>query len=244
MTTIGTIEMTSAALGQGLTYTIFLPNLADSGPGPYPVLMQLHGRLGSHRDWLYRSNLLEHLGKLPLVVVMPDGADYMWSNMYPTIPYEEFLLKELRENVTANFPVQKERPWAIGGLSMGGYGALRLGLKYPDKFCSVYAHSSPVHTQEDMATWPNDFTPEIMNDLDCYYLASQTDPARMPRYSFDCGTEDEGTIGDNRKYHAYLQELNLPHQYHEYRGAHTWAYWNEHVREALQQHAEVFKLKG
>ncbi|HEX2915440.1 MAG TPA: alpha/beta hydrolase-fold protein [Chloroflexia bacterium] len=243
MTTIGTVEMTSQALGQVTTYTIFLPERAFSGPGPYPVLMQLHGRFGGHRNWLYNSNLLNYLGNTPLVVVLPDGADHMWSNMYPTIPYEEFLVKELRENVEDNFPVRKGSPWAIGGLSMGGYGALRLGLKYSDKFCSVYAHSSPVHTREDMASWPNNFTPKIMDDLDLYYLAEHTDPARLPRYSFDCGTEDTAAIGDNRKFHAHLEKLALPHEYHEYPGQHNWQYWNKHVQTALRQHTAVFGIE-
>lgn len=243
MTTIGTIEMTSPALGQRTTYTIFLPDEAESGPGPYPVIMQLHGRFGGHRDWLYNSNLLNYLGNLPLIVVLPDGSDYMWSNMYPTIPYEEFLIKELRENVEHNFPVKPGNKWAVGGLSMGGYGALRLSLKYHGRFCSVYAHSSPVPTQQEMASWPNNFTPQLMADLDLYYWAAQTNPASMPRYSFDCGTEDEAAIGDNRKFHAHLEKLGLLHEYHEYPGEHNWAYWNQHLQTALRQHTEVFGIE-
>ena len=74
--TVGTIEMFSPALGQTLTYTILLPDF-DRWPGPYPVLMQLHGRGGSHRDWLYRTNMLNYLDSLPIAVVLPDRADHM-----------------------------------------------------------------------------------------------------------------------------------------------------------------------
>ena len=241
--TTGTIEMTSPALGQKITYTILLPDF-NEWPGPYQVLMQLHGRSGSHRDWLYHSTLLNYLDHLPLVAVLPDGADHMWSNMYPTIPYETFLIDEIKAHVEATFPVRKGEPWAIGGNSMGGYGALRLGLKYPASFCSIYAHSSPVHTQEQMREWPNDFTPEILADLDLFHLADQTNAAKLPRLAFDCGTEDAASLPDNRDFHAHLEKLGLPHEYHEAPGSHNWQYWNARLPLALRQHLGVFGLPG
>jgi enterochelin esterase-like enzyme len=78
--------------------------------------------------------------------------------------------------------------------------------------------------------------------MDCYRLAEQLDPATMPRLGFDCGTEDD-LLGDNRNLHTLLERRKLPHTYNEHPGAHTWDYWDLHVRTALKQHAEVFNIQ-
>jgi putative tributyrin esterase len=235
---IGTIQMNSRALERSVTYTILLPDPAEVGDGPYPVLVQLHGRNGSHTRWLSNSNLNTYAKNLPLIIVLPDGANSLWANLHPTARYEDFIVQDLWEHINATFSVRKDSPWAIGGLSMGGYGAIRLGLKYPEKYCSIYAHSSVIPNHEELTTaWP-----ERAADLDCYRLASEIAPAKLPRLSFDCGTED-GLLEHNQRFHTHLQELGLAHSYAEYPGAHTWDYWDLHVQAALLQHAEVLNIQ-
>jgi S-formylglutathione hydrolase FrmB len=243
---IGTIQMKSRALDRTVTYTILLPDPAEVGEGPYPVLVQLHGRNGNHTRWLYNSNLHTYAKNLPLIIVLPDGANSLWANLHSTLRYEDFVVQDLWEHINATFPVRKDSPWAIGGLSMGGYGAIHLGLKYPEKYCSIYAHSSVIPTYDELLTsWMEQLTfitPERATDLDCYHLAEEIEPAKLPRLSFDCGTED-GLLEHNQRFHAHLQELGLAHSYAEYPGAHTWDYWDLHVQEALRQHAEVLNIQ-
>jgi putative tributyrin esterase len=242
LSNVGTIDMQSRALDFRVTYSILLPEPDVVGPGPYPVLVQLHGKSDAHTAWLYKSNLVRHVKQLPLIVILPDGGNYFWCDLTPAARYETFIMQDLWSHVTAMFPVRKDSRWAIGGLSMGGFGALRLGLKYPDRFCSIYAHSSYIPTQDDLLTWPDPPSTQVRADMDCYELAGKIDPATLPRLSFDCGVDDD-LIEHNRRFDALLTKLKLPHTYAEYPGGHDWDYWDRHVRSALRQHAEVFNIE-
>lgn len=113
---------------------------------------------------------------------------------------------------------------------MGGYGSLKLGLKHPDRFASIYADSSKVD-------WRN-------SRLELSLLAPPQDVVGLdskPAISFACGTEDE-LLQENRWLHSELDKLSLEHDYVEFDGGHDWDYWDLHVQEALEQHAEILRL--
>ncbi len=218
MHAVATVEFESAALGRVTTYTALVP---DGGAPPFAVLYQLHGASDDHRAWLYKSSLVRYVEGLPLVVVMPSGenSDYVDA-------WERLVVDDLPAHVARTFRVREGRA-AIGGLSMGGYGAIRLGLKYADRFASIFAHSSRLPVGGD--------------DRDVDVVAARVDRARMPALAFDCGTEDH-LLADSRRFHARLEALGLPHQYREHPGAHTWDYWDAHVREAIEWHKDALKL--
>ena len=220
MHAVATVEFASAALGRTTTYTAFVP---DAGEPPFAVLYQLHGASDDHRAWLYKSSLLRYVEGLPLLVVMPSG-----ENSYYVDAWERLVVDELPAHVARTFRVRPGRA-AIGGLSMGGYGAIRLGLKYAERFASIFAHSSRL--------------PESGDDRDVGVVAARVDRATMPALAFDCGTEDH-LLDDSRRFHARLEALGVPHQYREHPGAHTWDYWDEHVREAIAWHARALELRG
>jgi putative tributyrin esterase len=247
--TIARVQFHSKTLDRVADYIAILPDPALVGPGPYPVLVQLHGYLDDHTAWLYKSMLLEHLDRYPMITILPNTQNGWWANMgYPN-NWERYLVEDLVAHVRHTFPAQAGR-WAIGGLSMGGFGALSLGLRYPEIFCSVWAHSSAIfHPDAPMPgpfPWNDPRLTEAEHrrlkvDLSCYHWASVIDREKLPRLTFDCGTEDF-LIEANRAFHAYLGQLDLPHTYAEHPGAHTWDYWNTHVVSAIQQHAEVFGI--
>jgi putative tributyrin esterase len=241
--TIGTMQMFSHALETMVTYTVIVPAPELVGPGPYPVLLQLHGYFDDHTAWLVKANLRLHVERLPLIVVLPSCQNYWWCDYDSKARYEKYVAFDLYDQVNHIFPVRKDSRWAIGGLSMGGLGALRLGLKFPDKFCSIYAHSSVIPDADELADWEPPMSPSTQAELNCYRLAECLSPATLPRLSFDCGTEDE-LLPHNRRFDAHLTRLKLPHQYFEYPGAHTWDYWDRHVQTALKQHAEVFNIQA
>lgn len=248
----GTLRMDSRALQGATTYSIILPDPAKAGPGPYPVLLQLHGMHDDHTAWLDKSRLWIYVERLPLIVVMPSGGNFWWSNLRLGQPeeidpaafalnYEDYLVRDLREHIEGNFPTRRGVPWAIGGLSMGGFGAVRLGLKYPNLFCSVYAHSSALLSEREFAQRAPILPAATRADMDVYRWAALRTPADLPRLSFDCGLADN-LLGQNRYFHAYLEKRGLPHRYAEYPGGHTWDYWDLHVQEALVQHCEVLGI--
>src|SRR5438552_9288239 len=152
----GTIHLNSSALEGMTTYSIILPEPEKAGPGPYPVLLQLHGMHDDHTAWLEKSRIWVYVERLPLIVVMPSGGNFWWSNLRmgplpgigdrgpgigppadpipgPRSPvpatdglslnYEDYLVRDLWEHVQGSFPARPGARWAIGGLSMGGFGA-------------------------------------------------------------------------------------------------------------------------
>ncbi|MBE3576473.1 MAG: esterase family protein [Limnochordales bacterium] len=235
---IATVTFLSPALGRHVTYTVLLPE-PTAGPGPYPVLYQLHGASDDHTAWVRLSNLTRYVAGLPLLVVLPDGGLSFWLNFSAHERYEDFLIQDLPEHLQRTFPVRPGKA-AIGGLSMGGFGALRLAFKYPDRFASAWAHSS--------ALWSPEVITErfggVMTDpkeADIYRLVEQVDPNQLPAIAFDCGTEDF-LIEQNRQFHAFLEARGIPHIYKEHPGGHTWDYWDVHVREALAFHVQNLGL--
>lgn len=235
------IQFFSEGLGKWTSYNAILP---DEGDGPFPVLLQLHGLSDDADAWLQRSNLVRHVAGLPLVVVLPDGGTSSYLNWKDSgrlhkTRYEDLLIRDIPAHLARVFNVT-EGPWAIGGLSMGGYGAMRLGLKYPDRFASIYAHSSAfdLHERLDPA-----LVETTIDDASVYHHAEAVAARDVrPTISFDCGTED-ALLDSNRRFHEHLQALNLNHHYAEFPGDHDWDFWDEHVVEALAQHARVLGLE-
>lgn len=232
------VTFLSPALGRHVTYTVLLPE-PSAGPGPYPVLYQLHGASDDHTAWVRLSNLTRHVAGLPLLVVLPDGGLSFWLNFSAHERYEDFLMQDLPVHLSRTFPVREGRA-AIGGLSMGGFGALRLAFKYPASFTSVWGHSS--------ALWPPEVIAQrfggVLSDpqeANIYRFAEQADPTRLPAIAFDCGTEDF-LIEENRKFHAFLETRGITHIYKEHPGGHTWDYWDTHVQEALRFHVRHLGL--
>jgi S-formylglutathione hydrolase FrmB len=219
MHSVVTVECHAPALDRAVTYTALIP---ESGTPPFSVLYQLHGASDDHRAWLYKSNLLRHVDGLPLVVVLPSG-----ENSYYLDAWERLVVDDLPAHVSRTFRVREDRA-AIGGLSMGGFGAIRLGLKYPERYASIYAHSAKLTDTGD--------------DHDAAVIAARVDAAKMPVLAFDCGVDDH-LIEDSRKFAVRLKALGLPHEYREHAGAHTWDYWERHVPDAIAHHVRVLGLR-
>ena len=232
----------SEALGRDEEYTVILP---ERGEGPFPVLFQLHGLGDNNRSWLDKSMLLMHVRDLPLIVVMPNGSSSVYVNWKSSgriakNRYEDLIMTDITNHVRRHFNVTTDR-WAIGGLSMGGYGAMRLGLKYPERFASIWAHSSAFHIQEHIDVSLVD--PESLATGNVFELATALVESSVgaPEIMFDCGVDDE-LLPHNRNLDAHMTTLGLPHSYAEHPGDHTWDYWNEHVQSALRQHARIFGI--
>jgi S-formylglutathione hydrolase FrmB len=236
---VGEMHLFSSSLLRQATFAFYVPS-AQFEP-PYPALLQLHGAGDNYASWFQNSMLPVHLERYPFVVVTPAGDLSSWTNFGIKgrgTAYEDYLVQDLMPEVERIFPI-RPGPWAIGGLSMGGYGAVRLGLLYPDRFASIYAHSSALFRAERWRERRPDITDEDLAAADIFpYAARVAGEPDRPALTFDCG-EDDPLLPDNRAFHAYLEEIGYPHTYHEYPGGHTWDYWNAHVQDALARHAEV-----
>lgn len=236
--TIMAVHFVSRVLWQEVTYTALLPDREVAGAGPYPVLFQLHGGNQRHTAWLYFSRLAHYVRELPFIVVLPDGPQSRWANGgLPFNAFEDFLMEELTEHVRHSLPATTGK-WAIGGNSMGGFGAVRLGLKYPARFFSIWSHSGVFPRADELPChwyWSGNAV-----DLDCYALIDQLDRQTMPQLSFDCGIDDH-LLAHNRHFHNFLEARGIPHLYQEHPGGHTWDYWDIQVQSALKQHCNVLQ---
>lgn len=239
---LGELQFYSRALRRAVSFAFHVPDPVPGRSGPFPALLQLHGASDNHTSWVTRSKLPTYLDPLPLVVVMPDGALSSWSNWRlrdPSQRYEDFIMEDLIPACEHFFPI-RPGTWAIGGLSMGGYGSLRLGLKYPERFASIYAHSSVFWGRDRAHQLMANLTDEERADADIYtHAARVVDGTRRPVLGLDCGTED-GLLDQNRAFHTYLETAGYAHEYREFPGGHTWEYWDEHVQHALRRHMAVF----
>lgn len=227
----------SPALGKQSEFHVIVPD----GPGPHRVVHQLHGLSDDCSIWLRRTSIERYAAERKLMVVLHDGGRSFYLDWPGNLGnWEQHILQAIA-HVDATFRTRAERGGrAIGGLSMGGWGALRLGLKHRERFASVAAHSAVCELVERQkaANWPElalILRDGLPPDCDLRALARRSGP--LPALRIDCGTEDF-LIEDNRALHRDLTALGVPHRYEEHPGAHTWAYWDQHVQAALDFHVQ------
>lgn len=214
------------------------------------MLYLLHGLSDDHTTWMRRSCIERYTLGYPLMVVMPDGGRGWYTNARDGDAYEDDLLKDVVGLIEKDFPVKAERAGrAVGGLSMGGFGAVKLGLKYPDRFASVHSSSglpallrNPALAKELSPEVPRIFgkSPKDGPD-DPFRLAETADRSALPALRLDCGQEDP-FLTQNRAFHQHLTALDVPHEYHEAPGTHTWSYWDDQVRKALDFHRQNLNI--
>lgn len=241
----------SPTLGKQVGSYVLLP---DGGKPPFATFYLLHGMSDDYTIWLRRTNIERYLGDLPLMIVMPDGFRGFYTNANEGAAYATYMARDLINAIERNFPAKPTRSArCIGGLSMGGYGALRLALGYPDLFASANSHSGAVlagtqkwekHDRLDPTEFRRVFgrTP-AGSEHDLLMLAKRCKTVgRMPKLRIDCGTEDF-LLQDNRGFDRKLTAMGIGHEYDEYPGAHNWDYWDLHIRTALEFHARNLRLK-
>ena len=235
----------SDALGKAGAANIILPDA--SSKGPYPVFYLLHGLSDDHSIWMRRTSLDRYAGQYPFIIVMPDGGRGFYVDAIAGFAYETAIARDLIGFVDGTFNTIAAREGrCIGGLSMGGYGAMHFVLKYPQLFVSAHSHSGALGFGHDQARWADSVLQIEMerlvgkspqgSDFDLHALVENADTAQLPALSIDCG-KDDFLIEENRAFHAHLENFNIPHEYREYSGAHDWAYWDLHIQAALKFHA-------
>src|SRR4051812_20434736 len=119
--------------------------LPDAPGAPFPTLYLLHGLSDDYTGWLRRSSIERYAARHSMIIVMPDGFRGFYTDNADGPAYAKYIAEELPAMIERTFPARDERAArAIGGLSMGGYGALRVALAYPHVFASANSHSGAV----------------------------------------------------------------------------------------------------
>lgn len=269
------------------------PSYATERTRRYPVAYYLHGAWGDETNWSKLGKLAEAMDSLvtagmpEMIVAMPDGDDSFYTTFNvlvdePTcrrlLPkggdaahdcvawphYDDYVAFDVVHHVDAKYRTQADRAHrGIGGLSMGGYGAVALALQYPAEFAAAASHSGVLVPSEfapgtlavHLARPPGDssavqfrrsFGEQRFRNIfgadsvswaarDPVHLfdAARARHATLPELFIDCGTDDRTFLPGNRAFRDSITARGVTVAYHEWPGAHDWKYWSAHVGESL-----------
>jgi len=281
----------SSALGVRKHLVVYLPpSYGTDSTRRYPVAYYLHGLSGTETDWVSKGSIdvtadsLFAAGTPEMIVVLPDGDDgwyTTWVNQisYRTCAdtlhveaanrycveherYDDYIAHDVVQHIDQHYRTIADRAHrGIGGLSMGGYGALIISLHYAGVFSAAASHSGVLSTMyvgphpfaepvryastvDEIRPTAGAFFPRYLNywgtTLDHWReadIAHATElllrrRSQLPSLFIDCG-RDDGFIDQNRALHAELTRLGVRHEYAEWPGAHTWVYWSTHVGQSI-----------
>ena len=240
----------STALKRTVPVTVILPvdNTAFSLEKPqFPTLYLLHGLLGNHTDWVSNTRIQRWAEERGLAVVMPSGDNSFYiEQTLPNQEYGKFIGQELVEITRRAFPLSQEREKTfLAGLSMGGFGAIRNGLKYAETFGYVAGLSSAVHIFEMAPDAPGRtlFREDLVfGDLEearktdknprVALLQAKAAGWELPRFYMSCGLQD-GLLESNRSLRDYFLENGVSLTYQESNGKHDWDFWDREIKAVL-----------
>jgi len=250
------ITFHSAALNRDMQYRVVLPLNIAAGQ-KLPVVYLLHGGGGGFHDWSNYSDVAGFADR-GLILVMPEGDSSYYTNSAerPQDRYEDYIVSDLISDVESRLPVASGRASrAIVGVSMGGFGAVKLALKYPQLFAfaggispAVDVPSRPFSLKR-LQQWrfhSSIFGPwgsKTRHDNDPFVLARSADPAKTPYIFLTCG-EQEGLLPSNRAFSVLLGQRHFYYEFHTAPGDHNWTQWNLWIPSLFQSLSERIKPKG
>ncbi|MEM8894701.1 MAG: alpha/beta hydrolase-fold protein [Bacteroidota bacterium] len=211
-----------------------------------PMVTLLHGVWGSCWVWPMMGNAhgvannLINSGQIkPMILAMP--SDGLWGDGSAYMPhgeqdFEKWIAEDVPQAVLENIPqVSKTSKHFISGLSMGGYGALKIGARYGEQYAGISAHSS-ITAFDQMQLFVEESEEHYRSsnkELEDAFTSIINNRAKLPPLRIDCG-ESDLLIEYNRTLHQRLNEEEIDHVYQEFPGGHEWAYWQEHLVDTLE----------
>ena len=249
------LKLNSKLMAREMPYRVILPaNYAANKTEKFAVLYLIHGLTGHFDDWADKTKLKDYAANYNYLIVMPEGNNGWYSDSATVAndKYESYIVQELLPEIDKNYRTFGDREHrAIAGLSMGGYGSLKFGLKFPEKFVVVGSFSGALGaaswTDKTLGSGWKVVTDSIMSvygaedsqtrkDNDIYKIVREISPEKvknLPYIYLDCGTEDV-LIVQNRDFSALLVEKKIPHEFRELPGKHDWVFWDSQIQEFLR----------
>ena len=253
------ISYVSKALQRAVPLQVILPVDKFSADGTlrapenFKTLYLLHGYLGNCTDWVSGTRIQRWAEERNLAVVMPSGDNAFYVDRPESGNcYGQFIGQELVEITRRMFPLSHKREDTfIGGLSMGGFGAVRNGLKYYDTFGAVISFSGVLQLFEAWAAAPADadatfeeavfgpFGQAVRSDKNPSVLVRElaeqkraTPAMELPKLYICCGTEDS-LLQHSRTFRDLLVRSGFDVTYEEGPGGHNWDFWDTYIKKVL-----------
>ncbi|MCL3780811.1 esterase family protein [Prolixibacteraceae bacterium JC049] len=256
------LTFSSTLLGEDVKYSVYLPADYDLSERKYPVLYLLHGYTDDETGWVQFGEVKAIADKAiksgestEMIIVMPDAKVSYYSNDHAMkYPWEDMFVKEFIPFVEETYKVRQKKEFrALAGLSMGGFGALKLAMRHNELFSSSVAMSAAVRTDKQIIemesekyekvygllygpnlkgrkriteSWKNNSVFHLMNSIDLEGLNSV-------RYYIDCG-DDDFLIEGNMSLHLTMNKKGIKHEFRVRDGGHSWQYWRTCLPTALE----------
>ena len=260
------LSVPSRILGRSVAYCVILPpGYGDDASRRYPVVYYLHG-LGDNEQMFVRSggfNLIEELWDRrelgDFIIVSPAGySSFFMNSQDGRFRYDDFFLREFMPAIENRYRIAARRESrGIGGISMGGYGALRMAFLHPQLFGSVSAHSAALMERlpaVSVGNSPESGHLQILGDVfgsppdrqfwdrnNPLNIARTAELAGMKIY-FDCGSQDDyGFEAGAQALHNALVSRRIAHEFHLYPGGHNWSYFAAHLPDSVRFHSAALR---
>ncbi len=250
------VDFFSQTLGMCTQMNVILPETARGLIGMdgsaqkenWKVLYLLHGLSDDHTIWERRTSIERYASAHPLAVVMPETQRGWYTDMKCGFPWFSYFTKELPRIVHSFFPniSTRREDTFVAGLSMGGYGALKLALCCPEQYACAASLSGAVDIAELCENWTGDVNREFQDvfgpfdairggENDLFHLASELKNSERPkpRLFMCCGLQDS-LYWQNVRLRNHLKSLEMDLTYEEEPGDHRWEYWDMKIQRVLE----------
>ena len=245
-----TIEFLSEILGRQTSIDVIIPQRNTNGEigitnnakgEKYKTLVLLHGLSDNSRIWMRRTCIDRYATEKGIAVVMPSGDRSFYTNMYNGDRFADFIGKEVLAIAREYLPLSDKREDTFSaGNSMGGYGAMKMALKFPETFSAAAGLSSVADVAKFMAERHPLLGAQIFGegnkvpdseDLFVLTTACESNPLRPRLYMIE-GLGDF-MLEENRRLQAHIKTLDYDFTYEEYEGIHDWAFWDTYIQKVL-----------
>ena len=245
------IQFFSGVLNVASTVNVILPE-ANQGIGieagksnELPkVLYLLHGYSDDHTIWMRRTSVERYAAAHNLAVIMPAVYHSFYCNEEYGERYWDYVSEELPETMHRFLRLSdKPEDTYVAGLSMGGYGAMRLALTYPERYAAAASFSGGVgitgifkrHKGAEISRIFGDRQDIAGTEVDLLYLMKKNGgAAKKPHLYVSCGTKDF-LYGDHQEFVPALIENSWDvTRYDEPDAVHEWGFWDREIKKFIE----------
>lgn len=250
-----TCDFYSEVLGISTSICAILPEHTYSQIGiknslkreTYPTLYLLHGLSDDHTIWQRRTSIERYVASTGIAVIMPNAGRSFYTDMKHGYKYFTFISEELPDICSHYFPLSTKREDTfIAGISMGGYGAYKIALTFPEKFGAAASISgaldiynlilhNTLQIPEEFYNIFGNFDMIKNSNNDIFHLIKNISSSKgfKPKLYQCCGTEDF-LYKDNLTFKNFINEASFDYTYEESPGNHEWGYWDNQIQKVLE----------